>query len=67
MELYFPSLLPRNKAIQLIGLTRRRLEELANNGTIRTFATKGGHRRYFRDDIIKFLNEHNKKQPFNQV
>ena len=59
MELYFPSLLSRNKALLLIGITRRKLENLANSGIIRTFTTKGGHKRYFRDDLIKFINENN--------
>ena len=61
MEIYFPSLLPRNKAMLLIGLTRRKLEKLAKDGIIRTFKTKGGHSRYYRDDLIKLINEHKQK------
>jgi len=46
--------------MSLMGLTRRKLETLAMEGIVRTFTTKGGHRRYFRDDLINFLkNEHN--------
>jgi hypothetical protein len=58
MEIYFPSLLSRNKALLLIGITRRKLEKLVESGVIRTFTTKGGHKRYFRDDLIKLINEH---------
>ena len=67
MEIYFPCLLSRNKAILLIGLTRRQLELLAIKGIIRTYRTKGGQKRYFRDDLIKFINEHNKEQYFHKV
>ena len=67
MEIYFPCLLSRNKAMLLIGLTRRQLELLAIKGIIRTYRTKGGQKRYFRDDLIKFINEHNKEQSFDQV
>lgn len=60
MEIYYPVLLTRAKAMSLMGLTRRKLETLAMEGIVRTFTTKGGHRRYFRDDLINFLkNEHN--------
>lgn len=60
MEIYYPFLLTRAKAMLLMGLTRRRLEDLAINGIVRTYTTKGGHKRYFRDDLINFIkDEHN--------
>lgn len=60
MEIYFPCLLSRSKAMLFIGLTRRKLTQLANSGAVRTYRTKGGHIRYFRDDLINFIkNEHN--------
>ena len=67
MEIYFPYLLSRNKAMSLIGLTRRQLELLAIKGVIRIYRTKGGQKRYFRDDLIKFINEQHKKQYFYKV
>lgn len=67
MEIYFPSLLSRNKALLIIGLTRRQLELLASRGIIRTYTTKGGHKRYFRDDLIQLLNENHEKQSFDEV
>lgn len=67
MEIYFPSLVSRNKALSIIGLTRRQLELLASRGIIRTYTTKGGHKRYFRDDLIQLLNENHEKQSFDQV
>jgi hypothetical protein len=59
MEIYFPYLLTRKQAMSFLGLTRRDLELLANVKEIRIFKTKGGHRRYFREDLIKFINENN--------
>jgi hypothetical protein len=60
MEVYYPILLTRSKAMLLMGLTRRKLESLAMDGIVRTYTTKGGHKRYFRDDLINFIkNEHN--------
>jgi hypothetical protein len=57
MELYFPSLLSRQKAMALTKYGRKRLESLARNGLVRTFTTKGGHKRYFRDDLLKIIYE----------
>ena len=57
MELYFPCLLPRKKAMLCSGLSRTLLEQLAKTGVIRTYTTKGNHKRYFRDDLINFINE----------
>ena len=57
MEVFYPALLSRQKAMLFAKIGRIRLESLARNGQVRTFTTKGGHKRYFRDDLIKYLNE----------
>lgn len=55
MEIYFPTLLSRQKAMLFTGLGRKKLETLVNQGLVRFFTTKGGHRRYFRDDLKNFI------------
>ena len=62
MEIYFPCLLSRKKAMLCSGLSRTSLEKLAKDGVVRTYNTKGSHKRYFRDDLINFLNEKLQKQ-----
>jgi hypothetical protein len=57
MEIYYPTLLSRQKAMLFANIGRIRLESLAKKGQVRTFTTKGGHKRYFRDDLAKYLNE----------
>lgn len=57
MDIYIPHLLSRKNAINLTGFTRTKLKKLSESNFIRTFKTKGGHIRYFRDDLIKYLNE----------
>ena len=57
MEIFFPALLSRQKAMLFTGFGRKRLESLANKRQVRTFTTSGGHKRYFRNDLTKFLNE----------
>ena len=57
MEIYFPFLLSRKKAMLMFKISRNKLEKLAKSGLIRTFTTKGGHKRYFRDDLIKTIYE----------
>jgi hypothetical protein len=57
MEIYFPTLLSRKKAMLISGFTRKKLEKLAQCGLIRVFLTKGNHKRYYRDDLIKIFNE----------
>jgi hypothetical protein len=66
MEIYFPSLLPRSRAMTLAGIGRKKLENLAKEGLVRTFTTKGGHKKYFRNDLIK-LFKNNEKQHLNKV
>lgn len=53
MEIFFPLLLSRQKAMHFTGFGRKRLESFVNKGQLRTFTTKGGHKRYFRDDLKK--------------
>lgn len=57
MEVFYPVLLSRQKAMLFAKIGRIRLESLAQKGQVRTFTTKGGHKRYFRDDLSKYLNE----------
>jgi hypothetical protein len=57
MEIFYPALLSRQKAMLFTGFGRKRLESLAKKGQVRTFTTNGGHKRYFRNDLTKFLNE----------
>ncbi len=53
MEIFYPYLLSRQKAMSFAGIGRKRLETLSNKRQVRTFTTKGGHKRYFRDDLQK--------------
>lgn len=55
-------LLLRTQAIELSGLTRKRIEKLANEGKVRTLRTKGNHRRYNRDDILNLNIKDEKPQ-----
>jgi len=57
MELFFPSFLSRQKAILLTGLARKKLETACKLKQVRTLTTKGGHKRYFRDDLLKIIYE----------
>ncbi|CAB5178611.1 hypothetical protein UFOVP157_18 [uncultured Caudovirales phage] len=57
MNTYYPNLLTRQRAMQMLDCTRTQLEKLVASGTIRTFKTAGGHNRYFRDDLTKTHNQ----------
>jgi hypothetical protein len=57
MEEHFPVLLSRKKAMQFTGLSRKMLEKFAKGNGIRFFTTNGGHKRYFKPDLTKKLNE----------
>ena len=48
--------------MELSGLTRKRIEKLANEGKVRTLRTKGNHRRYNRDDILNLNIKDEKPQ-----
>lgn len=54
MEFFYPLLLSRQKAMLFTGFGRKRLETLVIKRQVRTFTTKGGHKRYFRDDLKQF-------------
>lgn len=53
MNTYYPNLLTRQRAMQMLDCTRTQLEKLVSKGAVRTFKTAGGHNRYFRDDLNK--------------
>jgi hypothetical protein len=53
MKEFFPLLLTRQKAMQMLKCSRNTISKLTYNGEVRTFKTAGGHNRYFRDDLIK--------------
>jgi hypothetical protein len=57
MEEFFPALLSRKKAMTFTSLGRKTLENLIKKENIRFFTTKGGHKRYFRDDLANFTYE----------
>jgi hypothetical protein len=57
MEQHFPVLLSRKQAMIFVGRGRKFLENFATKHNVRVYVTKGGHRRYFRDDLAKHLNE----------
>lgn len=62
MEQHYPMLLSRQKAMNFCGLGRKALENFISKNKVRTFVTSGGHRRYFRDDLAKHLNEQKEQQ-----
>lgn len=62
MEPHFPMLLTRKKAMAFCGFGRKALENFASKKSVRTFVTEGGHKRYFRDDLAKHLNEQKEQQ-----
>lgn len=57
MKIFFPNLLSRQKALLFTGLSRHKFNLLIKEGKVRFFTTKGGHRRFFRDDLIQFIYE----------
>jgi len=57
MQIHFPSILSRTKAMLMLGISRHTLEKAVNSGGIRFFVTSGGHKRYFKSDLIKYFNE----------
>jgi hypothetical protein len=54
MNNYYPNLLTRQQAMQMLNCNRNKLEKLTKNNPIRKFKTSGNHNRYFRDDLIKY-------------
>lgn len=64
MERFWPLFLTRSEALQLSGLSRRRMERLVDLGRVRTFKTVSHGRRwrrFHRDDILSYLNEHQQR------
>ena len=53
MKTYYPNLLTRQRAMQMLDCTRTLLEKLVATKKVRTFKTDGGHNRYFRDDLTR--------------
>lgn len=62
MQEHYPMLLSRQKAMSFCGLGRKALENFVTRNAVRVFKTDGGHRRYFRDDLAKHLNEQETKR-----
>ena len=56
MKKYYPNLLTRQLAMQMLQCTRTELEKIVQEHKIRTFKTSGKHNRYFRDDLTKYTN-----------
>ncbi len=54
-----PPLLSRKAASQLTGLSVRYLDRLRKDGTLRTYVTKGGHHRFYRDELIQHITDTN--------
>lgn len=59
MNKYYPNLLNRQLAMQMLNCNRRELEKLVQENKIRTFKTSGNHNRYFRDDLTKYTTTFN--------
>lgn len=57
MKGFNPLFLTRQKAMILTGLGRVKLNNFVNEHKVRTFITKGGHRRFFINDLTTLLNE----------
>ena len=53
-------LTPREAAL-VLGICTKTLREWAKDGDIKYFTTRGGHKRFVREDLINFL--HRQKQP----
>lgn len=51
-----PPLLSRKAAATMTGLSVRYLDRLRRDGTLKTYVTKGGHHRFYRDELISHLN-----------
>jgi excisionase family DNA binding protein len=54
MKTYYPNLLTRQLAMQMLNCTRSQLEKIVQQNNIRTYKTTGNHNRYFRDDLTTY-------------
>jgi hypothetical protein len=50
-----PLLLTRSEAWRFSGLDENYLDRLRRCGDLKTYKTKGGHHRFFRDDLINHI------------
>jgi excisionase family DNA binding protein len=57
-----PALLTRSQAMNMTGFGRKVIEKMADQGKVRTYRTKGNHRRYHRDDFTKHLSTNEERQ-----
>jgi excisionase family DNA binding protein len=48
----YPPLLTRQAAANMTGLSARYIDRLRKDGTLKTYVTKGGHHRFYRDELI---------------
>jgi hypothetical protein len=62
MQEHYPMLLSRQKAMAFCKMGRKALENFISKKSVRKFVTDGGHKRYFRDDLAKHLNEQKEQQ-----
>lgn len=61
MQDFVPFALTRKKAMLFTGFGKVKLETLVRKGIVRHFKTCGGHKRYFRDDLIPIINAKSRK------
>ena len=54
------SLLSISEASKLIGVSDATLRQWTDEGKIKAFITPGGHRRYYRAELKKFIGSHSK-------
>ncbi len=54
------SLLSISEACHMLGVSEASLRQWTDKGKIKAFITPGGHRRYVKEDLKKFISLHNK-------
>lgn len=55
VEYWREGVLKPQEAGDMLGITRRRVDLMAERGEIRVFRTPGGHRRYLLTDVMAVL------------
>jgi excisionase family DNA binding protein len=50
-----PLLLTLAQAAELTGLSRKYIQKLRLNGTIKVYRTLGGRHKYYRDDLLRHV------------
>jgi excisionase family DNA binding protein len=53
----FPPLITRKQARQLTGLSEKYFDRLRIAGELRTFKTLGGLHRFYRDEVLQYVNQ----------